>query len=80
MWSCEMCKHYKPLTPKGYVGKCKHNNDTVSYIQVACGNYVKREAEAENVSKCGCDGQKRNVIAKQDTFSIARAKLYNVQV
>ena len=56
MWCCEMCKHYKPLTPHGYVGKCKHNNDTVSYVQIACGNFTKREVEAENVSKCGCDG------------------------
>lgn len=51
-----MCKHYKPITKQGCVGKCQHTREIVSYVQIACCNYVKREAEAKNVSKCGCDG------------------------
>lgn len=56
MRSCETCKHYKPISPSGYIGKCKFDDKVVSYVQVACANYVKREAEPENASKCGCDG------------------------
>lgn len=57
MISCSECKYFKPKRIEGHnYGLCLQENTKVTSVQVACGQFVYRNAlDAKKTEKCGCD-------------------------